>query len=145
MALREIIMEENPLLRQKSRIVTIFDDKLWVLLDDMLQTMRRADGVGLAAVQVGVLRRVVVIDAGEEMVELINPTLLYSSGSQTSSEGCLSVDSSKNKKITRPNVVTFEALDRYGKKYQKTVTGLFARAVCHELEHLDGKLFIDIV
>lgn len=142
MAIREIIQDEDPALRKKSRAVENFDARLWALLDDMAETMEDANGVGLAACQVGVLRRVVLVDTGEGVVELINPEITESSGEQTGNEGCLSFVGIYGE-ITRPNIVTVKAQDRHGKTFTLTGEGLTARAFCHELEHLDGILFID--
>lgn len=142
MAIREIIQDEDPVLRKKSRPVEKFDERLWELLDDMAETMAEANGVGLAACQVGVLRRVVVIDTGDGLLELINPVIVESSGSQTGNEGCLSFVGLYGE-VTRPNVVTVQAFNRHGKEFEATGEGLTARAFCHELEHLDGILFID--
>lgn len=144
MALRVIVKNGDPILRKTCKVVDTFNERLWTLLDDMKETMQKADGVGLAAPQVGMLKRLCVIDAGEGYYELINPVILSFSGEQRDTEGCLSCPDQWGY-VTRPNVVTFKAQDRNGKEYQMTVEGLFARAVCHELDHLDGKLFIDLV
>ncbi len=143
MAIRNVFKEGEEVLRKKCREVTVFDDKLHTLIDDMWETMVDSDGVGLAAPQVGILRRVVVIDCGDNKMELINPTIIKMDGKQIGPEGCLSVDSSKSCSIERAMNVTFKAQDRYGKWYEKSVTELEARAVQHELDHLDGILFID--
>ncbi len=143
MAIRDIITIGDELLSKKSHPITNFDERLWGLLDDMQDTMREYDGVGLAAVQIGILRRVVVIDVGEGYYELINPQITSFSGSQYGQEGCLSVPG-KHGNVERPMEVTFEAFDRNGNKYSKTVSGLFARCVCHELDHLDGKLYVEL-
>ncbi|MBQ7036451.1 MAG: peptide deformylase [Clostridia bacterium] len=141
---RNIRIIGDDLLRKKSRPVENFDEKLHNLLDDMAETMYASDGVGLAAPQVGILRRVVVIDVreGEGIIEMINPEILSSSGSQTDAEGCLSVPEYIGV-VTRPDTLTFRAFDRNGNAFTKTATGFFARAVCHELDHLDGVLFVD--
>lgn len=144
MALRVIVKNGDPILRKKCKVVDTFNERLWTLLDDMKETMMKADGVGLAGPQVGMLKRLCVIDAGEGYFELINPEIISYSGEQRDTEGCLSCPNQWGY-VTRPNVVTFKAQDRNGKEYQMTVEGLFARAVCHELDHLDGKLFIDLV
>ena len=143
MAIREIIKEGNECLRKKSRPADTFDARLAELLDDLRDTMKKADGAGLAAPQVGIMRRVAVADDGETLVELINPVITEKVGVQFVSEGCLSVDSSKNCKVKRPQSVTFTTLDRTGAEKTLTVTGLLARAVCHEIDHMDGILFID--
>ena len=144
MALRNILTEEDPTLRKVSRPVTKFDDRLHELLDDMAETLEDARGVGLAAPQVGILRRVVVVDVGEEILELINPEIISESGEQTGMEGCLSVPG-KYGIVTRPNVVKVRAQDRFGEWYEAEGEELIARAFCHELEHLDGHLYVDKV
>lgn len=144
MALRNILTEEDPTLRKVSRPVTKFDDRLHELLDDMAETLEDARGVGLAAPQVGILRRVVVVDVGEEILELINPEIISQSGEQTGLEGCLSVPG-KYGIVTRPNVVKVRAQDRFGAWYEAEGEELIARAFCHELEHLDGHLYVDKV
>ncbi len=143
MAIRNVFKEGEEVLRKKSREVVSFDQKLHTLIDDMWDTMIATNGVGLAAPQVGILRRVVVIDCGDNRMELVNPVIISMNGKQNGPEGCLSVDSSKTCDIERAMTVTFKAQDRYGKPYKKTVTELEARAVQHELDHLEGILFID--
>lgn len=143
MSVRNIVTLGDELLGKKSHEVTKFDERLWNLLDDMAETMHDADGVGLAAVQIGILRRVVVIDVGEGLYEMINPKITYTEGSQYGQEGCLSVPG-KHGNVERPMKVTFEAYDRNGEIYSKTVEGLFARCVCHEFDHLDGKLYVEL-
>lgn len=143
MALRNIVKLGDDVLRKKCRAVTMIDSKTHQLLDDMAQTMHAANGVGLAAPQVGLLKRIVVIDVGEGVIELINPEILSFSGEQTDDEGCLSVPD-KFLPVTRPNVVKVRALDRYGKSFTMEGEGLLARAFCHELDHLDGKMFLDV-
>ena len=144
MALRNILTEEEPTLRKVSRKVTNFDDRLHVLIDDMVETLLASNGVGLAAPQVGVLRRVVVVDLGEEILELVNPEILEQSGEQTGVEGCLSVPG-KYGIVTRPNVVKVRAQDRDGNWYEAEGKELIARAFCHELDHLDGHLYTEKV
>lgn len=146
MALREIIKFGDDMLRKKCREVTKFDDKLAQLLDDMAQTLYSADGVGLAAPQVGILRRVCIVDVRDEhgLVELINPEILEKSGSQTGNEGCLSAPGEWCE-VVRPAMVKVKAFDRHGKEFTFTASELMARAVCHEVDHLDGVLFIDRV
>ena len=145
MAIRKIVeMGKDEILRKHSRKVTKFDHRLGVLLDDMADTMYEADGVGLAAPQVGILRRVVVIDVGDGLVELVNPEIISAEGEQAGSEGCLSVPG-KRGYVVRPQKVTVKAQDRKGKPFEVTGEGLFARALCHEIDHLDGKLYIDIM
>ena len=144
MAIRNIRELGDDILRKKCRTVDVIDDKLIVLIDDMIDTMYSADGVGLAAPQVGVLKRVAVIDVGDGVIELINPVIISTEGSQYEKEGCLSVPG-KYGMVTRPGKVVVEAMDRNGDLYEITGTDLLARALCHEIEHLDGKLFVDSV
>ncbi|MCI7690918.1 MAG: peptide deformylase [Oscillospiraceae bacterium] len=146
MALREIIKFGDDMLRKKCREVTKFDDKLATLLDDMAETLKSADGVGLAAPQVGILRRVCIVDVRDEhgLVELINPEILEKSGSQTGNEGCLSAPGEWCE-VVRPAMVKVKAFDRHGNEFTLTASELMARAVCHEVDHLDGVLFIDRV
>jgi len=144
MAIRNIILEKDETLRKKSRPVTEFNEKLWQLIDDMAETMYSADGVGLAAVQVGILRQVVIIDTGDKLYEIINPTMIEKSGTQTGIEGCLSSPDEYGD-VTRPMKVKVKALDRYGKEYFIEGSELLARALCHELDHLNGILFKDLV
>lgn len=142
MALRNILTEGEPTLHKVSRKVTRFDERLHILIDDMLETLQSASGVGLAAPQVGVLRRVVVVDTGDEVLELINPEIVEQSGEQTGLEGCLSVPG-KYGIVTRPNHVKVRAQDRDGNWYEAEGEELIARAFCHELEHLDGHLYTE--
>lgn len=142
MALRIIKTEEDPILRKKSRPVTEFNDRLFTLLDDMKDTMYKAEGVGLAAVQVGVLRRAVVIDCGDGFLELINPEIIKSSGRQKETEGCLSLPN-KSGVTLRPSKVKVRAQDRNGEWHEYDGTDLKARCFCHEIDHLDGILFTD--
>ena len=144
MAIREIREKGDEILYKKCKAVVKFDEKLHILLDDMYETMQSRDGVGLAAPQVGILKRAVVIDVGDGKIELINPEIVEDSGEQTGSEGCLSVPGVFGE-VTRPNVVTVKAQDRDGKWFKITGKELLARAFCHEIEHLDGKLFLDRV
>lgn len=140
MAIRNIVKEKDPFLRKKCRPVEKFDKKLWVLLDDMSETMHQADGVGLAAIQVGVLRRAVIIDVGDGVRELINPVILEKEGEQDCVEGCLSFPGQYG--ITkRPKHVKVRAQDRNGKFFEYEGDDLLATASCHELDHLDGILF----
>ena len=142
MAIRMIRTEEDPILRKTSRPVTKFDEKLWTILDDMKDTMEKANGVGLAAVQVGLLRRAVIVDAGDGLVELINPEIVEASGEQEGQEGCLSLPE-KWAIVKRPNYVKVRAQNRKGVWKFYEGEGLKARAFCHELDHLDGHLFTD--
>lgn len=144
MAIREVRKKDDEVLYKVCKPVKDFDKRLWILLDDMYDTMKEKDGVGLAAPQVGILKRAVVIDVGEGKIELINPEIIKSSGSQTGPEGCLSVPGVFGE-VERPNEVTVKAQDRNGNFFEISGTELLARAFCHELEHLDGKLFLDRV
>ena len=144
MAVLKIIKFSDPTIRKISRPVDVITPRIHMLLDDMRDTMRAAQGCGLAAVQVGVLRRVVVIEIEEgKVIELINPKIIAYSGEQNESEGCLSNPGQYG--ITkRPAAVTVRALDRNGKEFELNGTGLLARAICHECDHLDGKLYTDV-
>ena len=141
MATLHILTEEEPRLKKVSRPVDEITDRIKTLLDDMIETMRRADGVGLAAPQVGVLRRIVVCEVEEgEVIELINPEIIKQSGSQTGREGCLSLPG-KQGIVTRPSYVKVRALDRNGVMREYEGTELLARCFCHEIDHLDGILY----
>ena len=142
MAIRKIVTLGDDTLRKNCKKQEKFDLRLWTLLKDMADTMYKADGVGLAAPQVGILRRVVVIDVGDGLVELVNPEIIESSGTQCGREGCLSLPG-RHAIVTRPNHVTVRAQDRRGRFFEFEAEELFARAVCHELDHLDGVLYID--
>ena len=142
MAIRNIRTEEDAILRKKSREVEKFDDRLFELLDDMAETMYAADGVGLAAVQVGVLRRVVVIDIGEGLMELINPEIIEVDDVQCDVEGCLSLPG-KQAYTMRPMTVKVKAQNRDGNWCMYKGSGLKAKAFCHEIDHLDGILYKD--
>ncbi|MGN0634877.1 MAG: peptide deformylase [Acutalibacteraceae bacterium] len=140
MGYREIVKVGDPILKKTSRRVEKFDDKLSRLIDDMRETMYKAEGVGLAAVQVGVLRRVVVMDCGDGFLELVNPQIISEEGEQEEQEGCLSLPGEYG--VTRrPAVVKVQAQDRTGKWHIYKGTELKARCFCHELDHLDGILF----
>lgn len=140
MAIRHIITEGDEILSKVCRTVEKFDDRLAMLLDDMYETMIYADGVGLAAPQIGILRRVVVIDVGEGLVELINPEIIYEEGEQEMREGCLSCPGVYG--ITkRPKKVKVVAQNRKGESFTFEAEGLFAVACCHEIDHLNGILF----
>ena len=143
MALRRILTAEEPTLHKVSRPVTKFDEKLWTLLDDMAETLVDANGVGLAAPQVGILRRVVLIDVGDEIVELINPEIMETSGEQDGMEGCLSVPG-EYWMVKRPNPVKARAQDRHGDWFEIEGEELIARCICHECDHLDGHLYTEI-
>ena len=142
--IREIIKEGDEVLRKKCHNVEKFDEKLHALLDDMYETMQEANGVGLAAPQVGILRRIAVVDVGDGKIELVNPEIIKESGEQTGDEGCLSFPG-KWGEVTRPMKVTVKAQDRYGKEFKIKGTELLARAFCHEIDHLDGVVFLDKV
>ena len=143
MALRKILTQGDPALTKTCRPVEKFDRKLHWLLDDMKETLRNAGGVGLAAPQVGILRRVVVVeDAEENLMELVNPVIVEQSGEQDGWEGCLSVPG-KYGRVVRPSLVTVRAQDRKGNFFEATGEELVARCFCHELEHLDGHLFVE--
>ncbi|MCH5163902.1 MAG: peptide deformylase [Clostridiales bacterium] len=143
MALRNILQEEDPILRGKCYEVTIFNDHLGVLLDDLKETMFAADGVGLAAPQVGIPKRLCVVCVdGETMYELVNPVIVKTAGTQKGIEGCLSIPG-KHGIVERPKTVWVEAKDRFGKPCKYKVSDLTAVAFCHEIDHLDGTLFID--
>lgn len=145
MAIRNIRVDDDPILRKTSREVTEFNDRLFDLLDDMRETMYKSGGVGLAGPQVGVLRRVVVMDVSEDRndyIELINPEIISTEGEQTGVEGCLSLPGLQGT-VTRPNVVKVKALNRDGKWCIYKGEGLKARCFCHEIDHLDGILYKD--
>lgn len=142
MALRNILTDGNPTLKKVCRPVTAFDERLATLIDDMKETLVHANGVGLAAPQVGVLRRVVVVDLGDEIVELVNPKILEQEGEQDGLEGCLSVPD-RYGMVKRPMRVKLEAQDRHGDWYEYEGEELIARCFCHELEHLDGHLYTE--
>lgn len=142
MAIRDIVKQGDETLRKKARQVNVIDSRIRTLLDDMAETMYEAEGVGLAANQVGVLRRVVVIDTGNGLIELINPEIVSEEGEQIGMEGCLSCPGRRGY-VRRPDKVTARALNREGKPFEITGSGMLARAICHEVEHLDGKLFVE--
>ena len=144
MAIRSIRKDKDPCLYMKCREVKKFDQRLGLLIDDMIETMHDADGVGLAAPQVSILRRVVVIDIGEGPIEMVNPVILESDGEQGGMEGCLSFPG-RSGYVIRPNHVKVEAFDRNGDLYEYEGEGLFARAVFHECDHLDGKVYLRLV
>ena len=142
MALRNIVTVGDPVLTKKCRPVVKFDDRLAQLIDDMKETMRNANGVGLAAPQVGILRRYCIVDVGDGIIELINPVIDKESGSQEGQEGCLSIPG-RYEDVVRPMKVKIHAQDRNGKPFKLTAEGFKARAICHEIDHLDGILYID--
>jgi len=141
---RKILELGDEALRKTCKPMQKFDLRLWLLLRDMADTMYKAEGVGLAAPQVGILRRVVVIDVGDDngLIELVNPEIIAVEGEQAGSEGCLSLPGRRGY-VVRPNKVTVRARDRKGKTFEITGEGLLARAFCHEIDHLDGVLYID--
>lgn len=141
MAIRNIFKEGDSCLAKVCREVEKFDKRLHILLDDMKETMEKADGVGLAAPQVGILKRIAIIQADDVFLEMINPRILEKAGEQIGVEGCLSVNPQKNCKVARAQRVKIEAYDRHGKKYQADLEDLPARAAQHELDHLNGILF----
>ena len=146
MALRNIVKDGDPVLTKRCRPVEKFDKKLHTLLDDMAETMHHANGVGLAAPQVGILRRAVVIDISPEqdsVLELVNPKIIAYSGEQEGNEGCLSFPGQWGI-VKRPNYVKVKAQDRFGEEFTVEGTELLARAFCHELDHLDGIVFKDV-
>ncbi|MBE6780122.1 MAG: peptide deformylase [Clostridia bacterium] len=144
MAIRNIVTKGDDVLRKICRTQMQFDDKLAMILDDMRETMYKAEGVGLAAPQVGLLRRFCIIDVGDGLIELINPVIMETRGSQIGPEGCLSVPG-ESAEVERPMYVKVRAQDRFGNNIVVEGTELKARALCHEIDHLDGILYIDKV
>ena len=146
MALRKIREIGDDCLKKKCREVERFDEKLHILLDDMKETLLEANGVGLAAPQVGILRRVVIIDRGEDegIIELINPVITKTEGSVVGLEGCLSVPG-KAGEVARPKIATVKAFDRFGNPIEYTGDELYARCICHECDHLEGVLYVEKV
>lgn len=144
MGLRKILTDKDPALHKVCRPVTEFDGKLHKLLDDMKQTLIDSNGVGLAAPQVGILRRVVVVDVGDEILELVNPELLETDGEQEGAEGCLSVPG-KYGLVKRPYWAKVRAQDRNGNRFEVEGEELIARCFCHEIDHLDGILYTQVM
>jgi peptide deformylase len=146
MAIRNIVTKGDDVLRKICRTQLQFDEKLATILDDMKETMYKAEGVGLAAPQVGLLRRFCIVDIGDEdgLIELINPVIIETSGSQIGQEGCLSIPG-ESAEVERPMYVKVRAQDRFGNNIVVEGEGLKARAFCHEIDHLDGILYIDKV
>lgn len=142
MALRKIVTKEDPILYKVCKPVEVFDDKLASLIDDMIQTLKKAQGVGLAAPQVGFLKRIFIMDLGEGIIECVNPQILKTSGKQRVVEGCLSCPDDWGY-VTRPNKCRLKAQNRYGEYFELTLKELGAQCACHENDHLDGKLFVD--
>lgn len=146
MAIRNIVKNGDEILRKRAREVENIDEKIQILIDDMIETMHEANGVGLAAQQVGILKRIVVIDIydGSGPLVLINPVILKTKGEREVEEGCLSFPNQFGK-VIRPKEVEVEALNREGKKVKIKAKELLAQAICHETDHLEGELFVDIV
>lgn len=144
MAIRNIVKMGDDVLRKVCRTQLTFDEKLHTILDDMRETMYKAEGVGLAAPQIGILRRYCIIDVGEGVIELINPVILEKKGEQTGDEGCLSIPG-RYECVTRPMWVKVRAQNRNGETFIVEGEGLKARALCHEIDHLDGIMYIDHV
>ena len=144
MGLRKILTDKDPALHKVCKPVEKFDWKLHKLLDDMKETLAEANGVGLAAPQVGILRRVVIVDTGEEILELVNPELLETSGEQVGAEGCLSVPG-KYGLVKRPMVARVRAQDRNGDFFEAEGEELIARCFCHEIDHLDGIVYTEVM
>ena len=144
MALRQLRYREDEILTKPCKEVKKFDEKLAILLDDMYETMQKAEGVGLAAPQVGILKRVAVIDIGEERIDLVNPQIIETSGEKEGTEGCLSFPKLYGV-VKRPNKVKVRAQDRNGNWFEKEGTEILARAFCHECDHLDGHVFTELV
>lgn len=144
MAIRNVVKLGDETLRKKCKPVTAFDEKLGILIDDMKETLKKENGVGLAAPQVGLLKRVIVVNDGEKYFELVNPVIIKESGIQKNVEGCLSIPN-KYGITKRPLKVSVKAFDRNGKEFKVAGTDLMARCYCHEIDHLNGILFIDNV
>lgn len=145
MALRQIRLQDDEILRKKSKIVEVVDDRIRQILEDMAETMYHTEiGGGLAAPQVGILKRLVVIDMGQGLIKLVNPRIIQQEGSQEVIEGCLSIPN-KWGKLIRPDKVTIQALNENGEELTLTGTGDLAKCFCHEIDHLDGILFTDFV
>ena len=144
MGLRKILTDKDPALHKVCKPVVNFDAKLHKLLDDMAETLKDSEGVGLAAPQVGILRRVVLVDTGEEILELINPEMLETDGEQVGPEGCLSVPG-KYGLVKRPYYAKVRAQDRNGDWYEAEAEELIARCFCHELDHLDGIVYTEVM
>ena len=144
MAIRQIRIDDDPILRKKSRVIEEIDERIKTLVEDMIETMNKAEGVGLAAPQVGILKRLCVIDVGDGPMTFVNPTIISSEGEQVDEEACLSLPEQAGL-VKRPESLVVEATDLDGTVFQLFCSDLLARAVCHELDHLDGVLFIDRV
>lgn len=144
MAIRNIVKLGDDILKKRCREVKNINDRIICLLDDMIETLRDSNGVGLAAPQVGILKRIAIVDTGDNILELINPEILYTEGEQTDAEGCLSYPG-RYGLVTRPRIVKIRATDRNGAEYEYTGKDLVARAFCHEIDHLDGHFFTEKV
>lgn len=144
MAIKDIVLEGDDFLRKKSHPVTKFDERLWALLEDMKDTLIKHEGVGIAAVQIGTLRRVILIDVGDGIVEYVNPEIIETSGEQEKYEGCLSIPGERGY-VKRPAKVVLKAQDRHGNYFTKEGEELLAIAMCHETDHLDGVIYKDKV
>ncbi len=144
MAIRNIVKDGDPVLAKRCRPVEQFDDRLSQLIDDMMQTLKKANGVGLAAPQVGVLKRVFIIDMGDRMIEAVNPEIIKAGGKQRGVEGCLSCPNIWGY-VTRPKHCTLRAYNRKGEQYELKLSDLEARCACHEYDHLEGQLFVRLV
>ena len=142
MAIRKIVKKGEELLRKKSKPVKDFDEDLWQLLDDMYETMHANDGMGIAGVQVGVLRRIIIVEVNNSKLELINPEIIKTSGEDVEEEGCLSVEGFHGR-VKRPYKIKVKALDRYGYSFTLECEKWLARCICHEVDHLNGILFTD--
>lgn len=142
MAIRNIVKLGDEVLRKVCRTQMTFDERLATTLDDMAETMYKAEGVGLAAPQIGILRRYCIVDVGDGIIELVNPVIESARGKQEGEEGCLSIPN-RYESVTRPMTVTVRAQDRNGNSFTITAEGFKARALCHEIDHLDGILYID--
>ena len=144
MALRNILPDTNELLHKECKKVTIFDDALRTLIDDMRETMRANNGVGLAAPQIGILKQVCVVEVDENYIELVNPVIVYTKGMCSDIEGCLSIKDVWGY-VDRPKKIIVKAFDRFGKEITVRANDYFARAICHEIDHLHGIVFTDIM
>lgn len=142
MAIRKVIQVGDEILRKKSKPVKVFDESLEILLDDMKETMYLNEGMGFAAPQIGILKRVIILDVNNMFMELINPEIISQEGCDVEEEGCLSVSKCRER-VKRPMKVTVKAQDRYGYNFVITGEKYLARCLCHEIDHLDGILFID--
>ncbi|MBE6844986.1 MAG: peptide deformylase [Ruminococcus sp.] len=144
MAIRKIVTKEDPILRKVCKPVEKFDEKLAQLLDDMIETLTKAQGVGLAAPQVGYLKRLFIMDLGDGVIECVNPQIIKTGGKQRVTEGCLSCPDDWGY-VTRPMKCRLKAQNRFGEFFELNLTELGAQCACHENDHLDGKLFVDII